>query len=370
MAQDVPAVSAARQIQSVQTPMAAGQTGISYQQSAPSSATLKVYTDGFLFCGNPGVSQPGNMLLSFLPAHEDQKSSPAHAWKFAPSIADTFGYNAGQLNLVSTTLVCLSATKNGAVASGLYEGIFDNGYDSSTASNYPHLVNWNPTPAIDWTAPDWTQIPVDACGAEAYQQARVPENVACSAVTGVRGGTTTASVRAPTMWTVTDGVSFTYLFRVDARIGAPAPGQVAALQVPVLTGTDADAAVTGLTTRLRDAYDSTYLSDGGSYCFLNSPPTTLGSTACSGATTYQLSGALDVPLSVAAPPVGPGSTAFYVVVNRPIQGGPPQLTSPVVGASLLVDGAMSAESGNMFTGDDVVFGFMPTSTGFPWMTGN
>lgn len=352
----------------MQTPTNPGETGISYLQTGSSSSALKVYTQGFLFCGNvgDGGSSSGPQLV-LTTAHEDQAFSPSHPWTFGTANAGTFAYTGSQLSISPVAnLSCLSINNDGAVTSGLYEGIFDNGYDSPTETNFRHLVNLNPPTGFSWSAPDWSQVPADACGADAYQQAHVPEDTACAAVTGVRAGT----VRAPTMWTATDGVTLTYLFRVDARMGAPAAGQTAQLQVPTTAGIDAPSSVVGLTTRLREAYDNTYLQDTASYCFLNTLPTTLGSTVCSGATSYQLNGPLDFPVpTIVAPPVGPGSTAFYVAIVRPVHGGHLLVQTPVVGVSMLVERAMSDEGGDKFTGDDVVFGFMPTSTGFPWMSG-
>jgi hypothetical protein len=352
----------------VQTPTTAGQTGISYLQTGSSSSALKVYTEGFLFCGNVGDGTPtGAGALVLTTAHEDQSFVPpaaSHPWTFGPATAGTFAYTGSRLSVTPANLACVSVSNDGAVASSLYEGIFDNGYDSPTETNYRHLVNLNPAAGFNWSAPDWSQVPADACGADAHQQAHVPEDVACAAVTGIRAGT----VRAPTMWTVTDGVTLTYLFRVDARVGAPTPGQTAQLQVPTTAGIDAPSSVVGLTARLREAYDSAYLDNSASYCFLNTLPTTLGSTVCSGAATYQLNGPLDFPVSVSPAPVQ-GSTAFYVAIVRTVHGGHSLVQTPVVGVSMLVERAMSDEGGDKFTGDDVVFGFMPTSTGFPWMSG-
>ena len=171
----------------MQTPTTPGETGISYLQTGSSSSALKVYTQGFLFCGNvgDGGSSSGSSLV-LTAAHEDQAFTPtAHAWKFGAANAGTFAYTGSQLSVTpASNLSCLSTSNDGAVASGLYEGIFDNGYDSSAETNFRHLVNLNPATGFNWSAPDWTQVPADACGADAYQQARVPEDTACAAVTG------------------------------------------------------------------------------------------------------------------------------------------------------------------------------------------
>ena len=49
---------------------------------------------------------------------------------------------------------------------------------------------------------------------------------------------------------------------------------------------------------------------------------------------------------------------------------PPSVMSPmpIAAIAVLPDPAVArAEAGDAFTGDDIVFGFMPSSPGFPWM---
>jgi hypothetical protein len=57
------------------------------------------------------------------------------------------------------------------------------------------------------------------------------------------------------------------------------------------------------------------------------------------------------------------------VVNRLVQGSHSTVLTPVVTGTVLIEPAVAIEGGDKFSGDNVVFGFMPNSTGFPWMTG-
>jgi hypothetical protein len=354
--------------QDVQTPMAPA-SGISYVQTGGSASTLKVYTDGFLFCANG----PGSITreATFQPAHEDQTFSPAHPWTF-PSVVDVLGvgYTGGSLSVnqnPQTTLTCHGTGPNGEVGSGLSDGIFDNGVDSKTEINYNHLINWIPTSGFSWAAPDWSIVPTDPCST-ANAPAKVVEDVACAAVTGVRNGAQ-APVRAATMWTSTDGVSFTYLFRVDGRFGPEVAGAPHQMQLP--SSQDA-ATVNALSVDVRDAFDSTYFgvgNTGGQYCLLTQLPSTLNSSVCAGASIFQLNGQ---PLSArfyANPAPQPSSFSYYIAVTRPQFGGHSNVATPVVGVTIIADPATVAEGGDEFSGDDVLFGFMPTSTGFPWMSG-
>ena len=382
----IPTVNAAsvvvnHQSLSVQTPTTAGTSGIAYQAGAQTS-TATVYTDGFLFCGNvlagatlPSPPPPGwNVILA--PKHEDQSFSPSHAWAMlTASDISSVAYTGSVLSInrnIMTTLVCRGVGAQGELPSGIADGIFDNGLDSRAASNYGHLINWIPPGTFDWSAPDWTQVPADPCYSSANQPERVIENAACAAVTAARPGSSTPAVRSGTLWTASDGVSFTYLFRVDLRFGPQPPTAMPHFAMPVRAGDSVTSSGAAYAV-LRDAYDSTYLGNG-QYCFLANatPSATLGSGTCAaeGATSWAMNGALDFPFAVFAPPVGPGATSFYVVVNRQIGAGShTNLATPVVGVSVLVDPALSAEGGDVFIGDDIAFGFMPTSNGFPWMNG-
>ncbi len=370
---DSPKLSIDKQSQTVQTPTSAA-SGMTYQATGAQTSTLTVYTEGYLLCGNIGSDQtPVKLEL----AHEDQSSQQARRWALPSALARSFSYASGGLVINPgdslSSLVCHSLGVDGSVASGLREGIFDNGYDSATVSNYKSLVNWIPSAGFDWNSPDWAEVPQDPCGWSTYDEARAKEDVACAAVTGISA----ASVRAPTMLTgVTHGVVFTYVFRVDARFGAPPAGQNGVLRTPLLNAlADPDATPTSMQVLVQDAYDSTYLSASGSYCTFATLPGTIDNNICNaaGVTAAPLpaSGLLNIPFAVGQQLPSPVSQSFYVAVNRTIAGAP-QLNggTPIVVASILVDPVVSAEGADDFRGDNAVFGFMPSSSGFPWMGGN
>lgn len=367
--------------QTVQAPTQSGAVGISYSTPAGGlTSALKVYTDGFLFCANISSNTVVTTPVSLTLAYEDQSfsPSPAHAWAF-PTETDvqTVGFTGGVLSVnygatgsLLTTLTCYGTDANGVVRSGLTDGIFDSGLESATVTNYTHLVNWSPIPSMgfDWNAPDWTLVPTDPCISTTSQPASVVEDAACAAVSGVRPSTT--AVRAGTVWTATDAGNFTYLFRVDARLGAQTTQAPVQFRLPTAAVPQAPADSNAETFVVSDAYDSAFLTGAGEYCFLATLPAALNSGVCSGSTTHTLTGPLSYAFPLTPPPVGTGLATFYVAVKRTIgQSTHANLTTPVVGVSILVDPALVAEGGDKFSGDDVAFGFMPGSTGFPWMIG-
>lgn len=367
----VPTLVVGNHSQSVQTPTTVP-SGVVYQATGPQNSTLTAYTEGFLFCGNVGGAEQG-LLVSIAPQHEDQTITPAHPWTLPSALALDFSYSNGRFLVEpGATLACHSLGNQGEVVSGLVEGIFDNGYDSKAETNYNHLVNWTPSVGFDWNQPDWTQVPKDACVSTANQPAKVIENEACAAVTGVRSAGTSPSVRAATIWTSADAISFTYLFRVDLRYGEQPANAIAEFRLPQADDSQQlMGAPTGLSFMLVDAYDSKLLSATGQYCFLDSEslPTTLNSSVCSGANPLSLNGPMRYS-GVVAPPVATSSTFYVAVTRQRAPGGDhTNLATPVVAASVLVEPALTAIGGNKFTGDDVVFGFMPSSNGFPWMSG-
>jgi hypothetical protein len=355
--------------------------GFSYVAGATTN-TLSVYTDGFLFCTNLALGGSWNTEVTLAPLHLDQSFSPAHPWTL-PTASDiqNIVYTGSELNInrdahgaMASSLVCHSVGAKGEVAKWLADGIFDSGDDMAWEENYHHLINWIPqSPGFSWRAPDWTQVPTNPCFSSGGQPARVVETVACAAATGVGPGTSAASVRAGTMWTWTDGINFTYLFRVDVRFGAQLPGiPPTQFEAPTrVSSTDVvDATTSGAYVSLRDGYDADYLGAAGSYCYFlttQNLPTVLNSSTCADAhlpiSNVSASGTLDYSFSQSL-------TSFYVVVTRPVIGAHSSTDTPVVGASILVDPALLAEAGDEFIGDDVIFGFIPSSTGFPWMTGH
>ena len=366
-----------REKQLVQTPTLPGTAGISYAGGSPSP--LKVYTDGFLFCANVSNDQIISSPTYFVAAHEDQSflpSAAAHSWLFnAVTDVASVNYDGSQIvvnNNPQTTLTCHGARADGAVATAVSEGIFDNGLESSTDINFNHLINWIPTTGFSWATPDWSTVPTDPCSPTVNAPAKVVEDVACAAVTGVRPGNTGPAVRAGSIWTATDGSTFTYLFRFDARFGAQAPGPAPAMQLPQTNGTAVVDSSTAAKISVRDAFDQTFLkAAAGSYCLLTEVqlPTILNSNVCTGASPQTLNGPLDVQYEVGVPPGGTATRSFYIAVNRPVIGGHSTLTTPVVGVSALTDPAVVSEGGDKFSGDNIIFGFMPASSGFPWMYG-
>ena len=363
----------------VQTPTLSPGAGIRYTASG-TGGTLTVHTEGFLFCTNfhPQLSS----AITLVPSHETQGVNPAHAWRM-PTATDVtaFGYSGSSLHInrdgvgaASSGLVCRAVGSQSEIPSGLTEYIFGHAFDPAnpTARNYHNLVNWKSPPGFDWTlASNWSYVPTDACRSNGNMPAQVEEDVACAAVTGVRQ----AGVRAPVMWTwLSDsGLEFTYLFRVDARFG-PQPvtiGGLANVSLPFADGGDEINAAGQLQLSIRDAYDTKYLSSAARFCTfsLADLPSTLGASTCpmTGSTGWAFDGPLDQPLSLSEPPMGQMEKSFYIAVTRKVTGVPADMGTPVVGAAIFVEPA--AVGGDNFIGDDVVFGFPATSTGFPWMSG-
>jgi hypothetical protein len=349
----------------------AGNPGFTYLVNG-TSGSLSVATEGFLFCSNVGTASPQAVTVN-----------PQHgSWRL-PIAQDVLsvGYNAGQLSVnksQQSTLVCHSVGAQGETASGLTDGIFRNAYESKAREQFSNLINWIPSQGFDWNNPNWSVVPTDPCSPSVDQPAAVDENLTCAAVSGQRSAGAGATMRAPTLWTGTDGSNFFYVARVDGRYG-PATGAVGAASLPVF-GDEAPAGTNSALLRLADAYDSGvvgvgggYLGDTGTWCVLNQFPTTLTSSMCNGAVS---SGALDGPLGdgfpglvVGVPPFGAQQFSFYIAFMRPIIGPPPAVNEPAVAVSIMVEPSVVAEGGDAFKGDDVVFGFLPASTGFPWMTG-
>lgn len=390
-AQTAATVTVDNSVQAVQTPATASTAGIAYSQSGTGSL-LKVYTSGFLFCGNP--TTPASNLVTLQAAHEDQSFTPAHPWTFATATdVSNVSYAGNALNVnrtaigaVWTSLVCNSVGAAGDMVSGVADGIFVSGFDSVTETNYSNMVNWTPDPQLgfQWSQPDWSEVPVNACISTTAQPMAVVEDTACAAVTGVRPDATqpTSNERAGSMWTnSTESSKFTYAFRVDVRAGAQqasqSPTQIslpAQFSAPSATtnGGATTSDTVGVNVTVIDAYDSTYLKGTGTYCVLTQLPATLSSSVCTGQTTTKplSNGPLSLSFPTTPPPFSSGISSFYIAVVRDINGSHPSDTTPVVGASILVDSAILTLSGDQFVGDDVVFGFMTgatTASGFPWM---
>lgn len=378
VAHAAPVLVVDKQSQEVQTP-AAPATGFSYVQTAPQESELTVYTEGFLFCGNPGggTDTPMDVVVK----HEDQTMSPPQSWVFAKaSDAPRLTYTSGSLNVNpddETSLTCLGSAVDGALTSSTREGIFDNGYDSATQANYNRLINWIPSVGFDWNAPDWSEVPVAPCDPDANHPAQVVEDVGCAAVTAVRpptGGGQTPT-RAGRIWTYTDGTYLVYLFQVDVRLGAQTSEAPQPLSPASAEPSDGVNGAGQLFFTIRDAFDGKYLnsasanqSDG--YCILANVPAQLDSNVCSGQPFVGLSNGkpLEIPGSVGG--LGASVVHSYVAVKRRVVGGHSTLETPVVAVSMLVERAGVGEGADKFIGDNIVFGFMPASGGFDWMRGS
>jgi hypothetical protein len=360
-----------------ETPLqVAGSPGFTYLVNN-GAGSLNVATEGFLFCTNIGQAQPQPVTVN-----------PQHgSWRF-PVAQDvrSVGYNSGQLKVnpptpIPSTLVCHAVGAQGELASPMTDGIFRNYYELKTAEQFSNLINWIPSAGFSWSNPNWSIVPNDPCSPSVDQPAAVVEDVTCAAVSGQRAAGAGATMRAPTLWTGTDGSNYFYVARIDARYGPQSANPAAPATTPTLADAHAPAGTGAATIRVVDAYDSGvvgvgsgYLGDTGSWCILTSFPTALSATMCNNAPT---GGLLNGPLNeddfsgfiVGVPPLNIEQVSFYMAFVRPIIGAPPPVSEPAVAVSVHVEPSVVLEGGDAFKGDDVMFGFLPASTGFPWMTG-
>ena len=343
------------------------------------NATLSIATTGFMACAN--IGDPGPTNISMVPQHGQ--------WRF-PGAVDLrgVGYGTGTLTVgrgptgaIASSLTCHAAGAEGESLESLSDGIFAGGFDAKMVEQFSNLVNWIPGQGFSWSNPDWSQVPTDPCTPSASQPARADESVSCGAVSGVQVGANGAE-RGPTLWTYSDLVNFYYVVRIDARWGAPIGGvqdsgsvlPMATRQAQTLYGTE---------FKVVDAYSrgvvgvgNGFLGDTGQWCLLESAPAALNANVCSGA---PMSGTLNgpfvsgedgnFPIQVQAAPSGNPRVSFYMAFVRPIIGAPPSINEPAVEVSILIDPTVGGVGGDRFKGDDVAFGFIPSSLGFPWMHG-
>jgi hypothetical protein len=342
------------------------------------TGTLSVATTGFALCTNIGGNPATNVTL--VPQHGE--------WRFPNAIdlatvvygGSTLSVNSSRTTSNPTTLVCHTAGSQGELNSGLTEGILHSGFDSKAVEQFTNLINWiPPSQGFDWNHPNWAQVPTDPCSPSTDFPARIDEDVACGAVVGTRQGVGGA-VRSPTLWTGTDGVNYFYVVRIDARYGPQneIDGTGPALPTPGVMR-DSESA-TNVELKVVEGYDrgvlgvgGGYLGDTGQWCYMTDLPDTLGGNMCQGAVN---GGTLNGPfvsgqdsnfdITVGLPPANP-RVSFYMGFIRPIVGSPPLINEPAVAISILLDPSVGAEGGDRFKGDDIVFGFLPTSPGFPWM---
>jgi hypothetical protein len=339
------------------------------------SGSLAVSTDGFLLCSNVfDADPPPPTAVTVMPQHGDWRMPVAQD-------VQSVSYNFGELvvnRALGTSLVCHAVGAEGEVASAFSDGVFRNSYETKAYEQLSNLVNWIPSVGFDWNNPDWSLVPTDICNPTVQQPAAIIEDVTCAGVTGFRPAAAGAATRSPTLWTGTDGVSFFYVARVDARFGAQAEADRGLTELP-LGDNAAPEGATGAVLNIVDAYDrgvvgvgGGYLGDTGQWCVVSETPTALTGNMCVGA---PFSGILNGPLTdfpslhLSVPPLGIPNTTFYIVFIRPIVGAPPAITEPAVAVSILLEPSVAAESGDRFRGDDVAFGFLPASQGFPWMNG-
>jgi hypothetical protein len=360
--------------------------GFSYVAGATTS-TLSVTSDGYLLCAN--------VYLTGAPGSTTTMLAPGHLRWSLPAATDVLSvtYTSGALSInkpalgssLETSLVCHARDAQGKIAnpfSAFGDGIFGDSYESVLATQFGNMVNWASAPGFSWDQADWSLVPNDACNFDgtSADTPRVSEHNLCTAATGVRPSIATPTQmygdRAPTMWTgtVTDGVgwSFIYLARVDVRIGAPTEAPNSGFYVPPLTPAQPADLSNSVTTEIRDGFDSTYLLASGTWCFLNSLPTTLDATVCANAastSTGTLNGTLAENVTVSlSTPHAPITSFFVAVIRTIINPNPPANNTPVAAVSVMADpGTVRHDGGDGFVGDDVIFGFMPGSTGFPWM---
>lgn len=343
--------------------------GFSYVVNG-SIGSLTAQTDGFLFCANIGTF--ANTAVTMVPEHTQWSAPIAQDVHSVSYNAGVLSVNASQLS----TLVCHAVGAGGELLTSLSEGVFRNNYESKTIEQYNNLINWIPSLGFSWTNPVWSAVPTDPCNPTVSDPAQMDEDLVCAAASGLRPAGS-GETRAGTLWTGTDGANFFYIARVDARYG-PQNGAPAIAPPQIVRGAQPHGSESTATINVVDAYSrgvagqgGGYLADTGTWCILTSLPAALGTTMCSGAAD---SGSLNGPLTsigfvVGVPPLGLPETSFYIGFIRPIVGGPPALNTPAVAVSVLVDPIVVAAGGDNFKGDDVIFGFLPTSNGFPWMTG-
>ena len=356
----------------IQTP-----PGFTYTVAVPGAdGSLAVPTEGFLFCANVSDGGSNQTPVKVMPQHGD--------WRL-PVAQDVLGvvYNGGvlQVNHQQTTLVCHSVGAQGETSSPLMEGVFRNSFDTKAFEQYPNLINWIAPLAFDWNTPNWSQVPPDPCSPSVDQPAQVNEDVVCSAASGIRPAGAGVTTRAATMWTGTDGLNFFYVARIDARYGVQNEADGAdTRQLPVITSGEQPEGANSATLSVVDAYDrgvvgvgGGYLGDTGQWCLLMDVPNVLDGNLCVGALTAGvLNGPLNItqlPLHIGIPPLEVQRVSFYLAFIRPIIGSPPSIDEPAAAVSILLEPSVTLEGGDKFKGDDVVFGFLPTSQGFPWMHG-
>lgn len=338
-------------------------------ETAGVASSLNVTTDGYLFCANIGEEPAANIV----------KLAPGHSrWTLPNAFLETTTYSGGTLYVnrpisgasIEHTLTCQARGAQGEVFnpySRFGVGVFRDGYEGKEPTQYWSMVNWQPVDGFDWAAPDWTQVPTDACQFEMTPEdsPAVEESTLCAAATGiVQGGE--FGTRSPKMWTASSGANFIYAARIDVRLGEQ---EVNAANEGFQA--DENPGIQGLpnsvTFVVRDGYDSQYLSSAYTYCLLDSLPATLSATTCNGNNPESDVGIVSRPIAMDFLTLT--SLSRYLVVIRTKTTDLPPISTPVAAVSVLSDPTVARnEGGDTFVGDNVIFGFSLQGDGFPWMT--
>lgn len=392
----------------------------SYAANGSLAGELKVTSSSYILCANVGPDYPTS-LRTFSPTRD--------RWTL-PSVQDmqSMRYSGSTLRINQSgspsTIACTVRSENGTVSSPF--GPFDDllllgSFDLPTRDQwYASMVNWQPngnyasdgngrfagwSPEHDSVLPG---VPTDACTFDQRvapglqgdgiggpgEPSLVPdlplsrEVAVCAAATGVRPapGTGPSSapavnsdfgMRAATMWTRnwTDGSTpkFAYLARVDARLGAQGANELPNSSFPQApSGGGAMPTANSVEIVIADAYDSEYLEPVASYCFLRELPATLDAGTCAGNNPGLIfadsaNGNLRERIVLDLGTVRSNSRYLAVIRNVKVGGSPLAVDTPVAAVSVFASpDVVQYESGNKFTGDDVVFGF-PGANLFPWM---
>lgn len=362
-----------------ETPLSVQTTpGFSYITSGASSV-LSVTTDGYLFCANVYPDDPGNP-----PPTWPVTIAPGHNRWTLPTASDvqSIAY-AGSLLRVNkpanglspeSTLVCHARGAQGDVSdafSAYGDWVFRASMEAELSMNvqYGNMINWRPPAGFDWAQPGaWSLVPTDPCNFDrsAADSPMAPEATLCTTATGVRPGGDFGT-RAPTMWTQTNGGRFIYVARIDGRLGAQASAPNSNFAAPLQQTAGSSNAIN---TTVRDGFDSAYLSGSGTYCLLRSLPVDpLTPAVCDGAlVSGPLNGALQEHFYLSLFPNAPTASFYVAVVRSYNPNNPPPASTPIAAIAVMADpGTVRNDQGDEFVGDDVVFGFLNLSDGFPWM---
>ncbi len=367
----VPLAQAAKLAVNDEAPLTIVSPGFDYNILTGPVGKLSVATDGYLFCANVILETQDVSSVTMAPSHA--------RWTLPEVVIKSISYSGGQLrvnrsptSVEESTLVCLARGPQGQIAtpySPFANGVFRNGYEGLEAVQYASLVNWQPVDGFDWAQPDWSEVPTDSCNFDMTPEnsPEAEETALCAAATGIRPGESEFGTRSPTMWTATHGANFIYVARIDARLGAQAPnGSNAAFEAP-LAPNGVDGIPSSINFKIRDGFDSQYLTSTGSYCFLDALPATLTSSVCTGAAVGDsINGVFDytISLSVLTAP----ALSRYVAVIRSTTTDFPPIHTPIAAMAIMSEPTTArAEHGDSFVGDNVIFGF-PGNGGFPWMT--